>query len=134
MRAITAKLGLRLPGHPGSCHATHPRPTSFTAPPVPGCDVTSFGKVVEEYERQGMVARVNGNQDIQAVFRDVLSGLRAVQEKEVLDATRAAVEAVSTGDWSAYAEVCSVVVLNPEGTIFVFAGGARYNSSPNIED
>lgn len=65
--------------------------------------------MVEGYERQGMVACVNGNQDIDSVFRDVILGLKPVQEKEVLDANRLAVEAACSGDWSTYAEVCSVV-------------------------
>ena len=60
---------------------------------------------MEKYEREGIVTRVNGNQDIQAVFRDVLVGLRPVQEQEVLDAHRAAAAAASSGDWAAYAEV-----------------------------
>lgn len=66
------------------------------------------GKVVEQYERQGLVARVDGNQDIESVFRNVVSGLKPVQEKEVLDANRLAVDAVCTGDLSAYAEVGAV--------------------------
>ncbi|CAN0032096.1 unnamed protein product [Hapterophycus canaliculatus] len=63
--------------------------------------------VVEQYEGQGLVARVDGNQDIEAVFRDVVEGLKSVQEKEVLDANRLAVEALCAGDWSAYAELCA---------------------------
>ncbi|CAN0087037.1 unnamed protein product [Ascophyllum nodosum] len=63
--------------------------------------------IVEKYEREGIVTRVNGNQDIQAVFRDVLMGLRPVQEQEVLDAHRAAAAAASSGDWAAYAEMCA---------------------------
>lgn len=62
--------------------------------------------MVEEFEQQGIVARVNGNQDIDSVFRDVRLGLRSAQEKEVLDANRAAMEAVAAGDWATYAEVC----------------------------
>lgn len=60
---------------------------------------------MEEYEREGLVTRVNGNQDIHTVFRDVISGLRSVQEKELLDAHRAAAAAASSGDWDAYADV-----------------------------
>lgn len=63
---------------------------------------------MEQYERQGIVARVDGNQDIEAVFRDVVSGLKPVQEKEVLDANRLAVKAVCAGDQSAYAEVSAL--------------------------
>lgn len=69
------------------------------------CVCVCTAQVVEQYERQGMVARVNGNQDIQTVFRDVLAALKPVQEKEVLDANRAALRAASAGDWTAYAEV-----------------------------
>lgn len=61
--------------------------------------------MVEQYEQQGMVARVNGNQDIQTVSRDVLAALKPVQEKEVLDANRAVLRAASAGDRTAYAEV-----------------------------
>ncbi|CAN0524501.1 unnamed protein product [Ectocarpus sp. 12 AP-2014] len=63
--------------------------------------------VVEEFERKGIVARVDGNQDIESVFRDVVLGLKSVHEKEVLEANRLAVEAVCTGDWAAYAQLCS---------------------------
>ncbi|CAM9649477.1 unnamed protein product [Ectocarpus fasciculatus] len=63
--------------------------------------------VVEEFEREGMVARVDGNQDIESVFRDVILGLKSVHEKEVVDANRLAVEAVCTGDWAAYAQLCA---------------------------
>lgn len=65
-------------------------------------------KVVEEFEREGMVTRVDGNQDIESVFRDVILGLKSVHEKEVVDANRLAVEAVCTGDWAAYAQVGGV--------------------------
>ncbi len=84
------------------------------------------GKVVEQYERQGLVARVDGNQDIESVFRNVVSGLKPVQEKEVLDANRLAVDAVCTGDLSAYAEVgavprwacfCFILVLSSRTSI-----------------
>lgn len=67
-----------------------------------------LGKVVEQYERQGLVARVDGNQGIEAVFRDVVAALEPVQEKEVLDANRLAVEAAWAGDRPAYAEVGGV--------------------------
>ncbi|CAM9787480.1 unnamed protein product [Pylaiella littoralis] len=63
--------------------------------------------VVEHYEQQGLVARVDGNQDVETVFRHVVSGLKSVQEQEVLDANRLAVAAVCTGDRSAYAELCA---------------------------
>lgn len=63
---------------------------------------------MELYEQQGLVARVDGNQDIEAVFRHVVSGLKSVQEQEVLDANRLAVAAVCAGDVSAYAEVSEV--------------------------
>lgn len=63
---------------------------------------------MELYEQQGLVARVDGNQDIEAVFRHVVSGLKSVQEQEVLDANRLAVAAVCAGDVSAYAEVGEV--------------------------
>lgn len=75
------------------------------------CVCVCTAQVVEQYERQGMVARVNGNQDIQTVFRDVLAALKPVQEKEVLDANRAALGAASAGDWTAYAEVRHCCVL-----------------------
>lgn len=69
--------------------------------------------MVELYERQGLVARVNGNQDVQSVFRDVLLALKPAQEKEVLEVNRLAVEAVSTGDQSAYAKVrCCALYAN----------------------
>lgn len=57
------------------------------------------------FEREGMVARVDGNQDVRSVFQDVLSGLRPAHEKEVLDAHRLAAEAAFAGDLGAYAEV-----------------------------
>lgn len=60
---------------------------------------------MEEFERKGMVARVDGNQDVDAVFRDVRAGLRSAQEREVLDVHKAAVEALSRGNLTAYAEV-----------------------------
>ncbi|CBJ30430.1 conserved unknown protein [Ectocarpus siliculosus] len=63
--------------------------------------------VVEEFQQKGIVPRVDGNQDIESVFRDVLLGLKSVHEKEVLDANRLAVEAVCTGDWAAYAQLCA---------------------------
>lgn len=57
------------------------------------------------FEREGMVARVDGNQDVRSVFQDVLLGLKPAHEKEVLDAHQMAAEAISTGDMEAYAEV-----------------------------
>lgn len=80
--------------------------------------------VVEEFEREGIVTRVNGNQDIQAVFRDVILGLRTVQEQEVLDAHRVAAAAFS-GDRAAYAEVCA-----PDMTQLV-AGGPSAAAFPS---
>ena len=77
-----------------------------TPPPLPRI---LLEQVVEQYEQAGLVARVDGNQDVEAVFRDVVSGLRPVQEKEVLDANRLAVEAVCAGDLSAFAEVGAVL-------------------------
>lgn len=59
-----------------------------------------------------MIARVNGDQEIDAVFRDVRAGLRPVQEREVLDANQAAVEALSKGDHKAYAEVCCAFLVS----------------------
>ena len=57
------------------------------------------------FEREGMLARVDGNQDVTSVFRDVLSGLIPAHEKEVLDAHRRAAEVLIAGDLAAYAEV-----------------------------
>lgn len=62
-------------------------------------------KIVEEFERTGMLVRVNGFQEKDAVFRDVRLGLRAALEKEVLDANSAATEALAKGDLKTYAEV-----------------------------
>lgn len=53
------------------------------------------------------MARVNGNQGIEDVFRDVLSGLKPVQEREVLDSNKLAVDALVAGDLSTYREVCT---------------------------
>eukprot|EP00903_Cladosiphon_okamuranus_P008078 g7791.t2 len=77
--------------------------------------------VVEQYEQAGLVARVDGNQDIESVFRDVVSGLRPVQEKEVLDANRLAVEAICEGDLSAYAELCASEMTEQLGGDLAFA-------------
>eukprot|EP00752_Nemacystus_decipiens_P001868 g1799.t1 len=77
--------------------------------------------VVEKYEQAGLVARVDGNQDVDSVFRDVVSGLRPVQEKEVLDANRLAVEAVCTGNLSAYAELCAPEMTEQLGGDLAFA-------------
>eukprot|EP00904_Undaria_pinnatifida_P009470 jgi/Undpi1/5653/HiC_scaffold_2.g00927.m1 len=63
--------------------------------------------VVDVFEREGMVARVDGNQDVRSVFQDVLLGLKPAHEKEVLDAHQMAAEAISTGDMEAYAEMCT---------------------------
>lgn len=96
-------------------------------------------QVVEQFEREGMVARVNGNQDIQTVFRDVLAALKPVQEKEVLDANRAALAAASAGDWTAYAEVRQRIALyfwlfgrhSRENSLGVFVRSAMYHSMPS---
>lgn len=69
--------------------------------------------MVEQYEGAGLVARVDGNQDVESVFRDVVAGLKPVQEKEVLDVNRSAVEAICTGDLSAYAEVGATLGVRP---------------------
>ncbi|CAM9945604.1 unnamed protein product, partial [Sphacelaria rigidula] len=61
--------------------------------------------IVEEFERTGMLVRVNGFQEKDAVFRDVRLGLRTALEKEVLDANSAATEALAKGDSKTYAEV-----------------------------
>lgn len=91
--------------HHASCHGDcNPNRRILHCNP-PFLSLALLGKVVEQYERQGLVARVDGNQDIESVFRNVVSGLKPVQEKEVLDANRLAVEAVCAGDLPAYAEV-----------------------------
>lgn len=62
-------------------------------------------KIIEDYDQKCLVARVNGDQDVDAVFRDVVAALSATREEEVLEANRALTEAACREDWGTCSKV-----------------------------
>ncbi|CAM9306757.1 unnamed protein product [Phaeothamnion confervicola] len=62
--------------------------------------------VVEHYERQGLVRRVDGDRGIDDVFAATCAALEPMVELEVLAAARAQLDCAAAGEWDGYGRLC----------------------------
>lgn len=80
--------------------------------------------VIEHFEKANKVSRINGNQDMDRVYKDIKTAIEPLIEQEILDLTVALLNSISTGDIRQYSELVdpSVTSFEPEGNHSIIQG------------